>query len=599
MSAALSREPAELQALLGTPPGAARPQRAASALATAAERALERRPGDPQALVWRAEARLMSQRPADALRDVEDALAGAYDGAQARWLRAVCLSRLGRTRDAETAARRAVALAPEKPGGYALLGLLELQQGRPKEGLAFLEAAVRRARRRGWALGLRALALESLGRLAEARRDLGQALSDGPYPWMLARRAQLHNRLGFYWDGLADLKRLERALPGSPEPLMQAARIHLEQAQYRQALEKMGRAIRLSPADGRLLVERARLLATQHRLAEAVADIERAAALLPADDAVRFERQRLRVLAGAAFRCRGPREAGGRARWDFLKGLAAMKSGRFADAARAFGSVARAAGADEALRGRASFYRQAALVLRSGPAPARRQGPLSMALCGLGFRHPYQVSAETVRTLHAARLIYSNLSDERVSEFLSLFPAQVRPIVFRRADPEALVCARAVAKGLRGKGTVALATRGNPLFYGKLAERLVDLARRRRVPLRVPGSVSLAELFLAAGGEEAASAGLLVLDARQLGRGAPRPRTDVPLVVYNLGDAPARLGLLRRLKSLYPAGHPCHLLAGAGQDEYAPVRASVGGLRAALLAADPAVTLLLPPRSRP
>src|SRR5262249_45207180 len=113
-----------------------------------------------------------------------------------------------------------------------------------------------------------------------------------------------------------------------------------------------------------------------------------------------------------------------------LRGLADFRARRWAAARKRFEALARkASGRDGEAARRASFYAAAAKVLElDGPSA----GGATLTLCGLGYLHPWQTSVEVVRALAACRVIYTNHSDGEVAEFISLFGAEIRPVVFRK-----------------------------------------------------------------------------------------------------------------------------------------------------------------------
>lgn len=113
------------------------------------------------------------------------------------------------------AAARAERLRAERPGrawSEALVGRalsrLPPGSGRGKEALRALDAAARRAPRRGWTRAWRALGLIAAGRYAPALADLDAGLALQPYYYRAhAWRGGLLRRLGRVEEGLAALDR--------------------------------------------------------------------------------------------------------------------------------------------------------------------------------------------------------------------------------------------------------------------------------------------------------------------------------------------------------------------------------------------------------
>ena len=66
--------------------------------------------------------------------------------------------------------------------------------------------------------------------------------------------------------------------------------------------------------------------------------------------------------------------------------------------------------------------------------------------------------------------------------------------------------------------------------------------------------------------------------------------------VYNFSSGEHRREQCRQIQGQYDANDPCWLMAGSGYSEFEPLETTVGGLESVLMAADSAVTLLLPAR---
>jgi tetratricopeptide (TPR) repeat protein len=440
-------------------------------------------------------------------------------------------------------------------------------------------------------------------RLAEGRWNeaLAELADAGSSPFVRAQRAVALDRLGRFDEAVREWGLVARAMPGSPEPDMAAAQVLQDQAQYGRALRKLDRAVAAFPGRAEPLARRARLYSIQGRFDEAARDIEGALKAEPGQLPLELEEAKLAILRGRA------KEAGrlleslerrhpGEPELAWLRGVADCRSRRFDEAVRRFDEFTRRSRPlGEAAMRRASFYANAARVLAS--APLGGTSARELRLCGLGYRHPYQTSVEVILALASCRTIYSNHSDPAVAEFLTLFPAEPRVVVFRKWRTQAASCARQVFEGVGEGGTVGFVTRGHPLFFGTLAEKMVLRARRSGLPCKVYGSVNIAETFLGLAADPGRGApGVHVLDGRSMVEGRPPelPWGKVPAVIYNIGEPSQRRRLADVVSKRFPEGRACYLLAGSGAGEYEPRRGDVGGLARELESADPAVTLYIP-----
>lgn len=485
-------------------------------------------------------------------------------------------------------------LRPGSPAADAVEALLAAAGGERERALALADRSCA-GEAPAWARALRGALRARCGELDGAREDLDAALAREESPLALAARADALNRLGFFWLALRDLDRLRRLLPGDPEPDAAAVAIHRDQAQYAPALRRLSRLERLRPLDARWPRLRSEVLFVQGRAAEAARAVERAWRLAPGDAGVAYERVRLLALAGRgadaahALAC-APLPEPLRAH---LEGYLRARRGDWAGAERLFRRAAAAAGPESgSIRERAAMYAVVAREMRR-LRPVPRAGPRELRMMGLGYRQPFQVSVESLSLLAGAEIIYSNLSDAAVVDFVGLFGVPFKAIVFRRSDHDARRCARDVMPGFRRARVVGVVTRGHPLYYGRLAQRLAGLAARRGIALRVPGSTSLSDVFLALS-DAPPSSGLQIRDCGELRELDPR----AALILYNFaatGDWRAELP--RRLMGSYRPGQPAQLLPGSGEREFSPRPTTLAGMAQALRGADEAVTVLVPPAS--
>lgn len=487
-------------------------------------------------------------------------------------------------------------LLPQSAAGAAVEALLAAARGDAGGAAGLSGEAVTLSGSAPWALALRGTLLGRQGDLDAARADLDAALAREALPWALAARADALNRLGAFWLALEDLDRLRELLPGDPETDVLAAAIHRDQAQYADALRRLTRAEALSPGDPRFARLRSEVLFVQGKITAAARELEKAARLAPGDEALRFERVRLLALAGEDGRAERALAASGlpEVPRDFLLGYLRARRGRWKEAEALFAKVASADGERAgALREKAALYRA---VAREMPRLSKPAAPRTkeFRMAGLGYRQPFQTTIEALRFISTCGLIYSNLSDAAVVDFVGLFGVPFRAIVFRRSDLDAVQCAKDVMPGFRRARVVGVVTRGHPLFYGRLAYRLTVACRRRGYSVRVPASTSIADTIPALVGLRPASAGgLQVRDGGDLEGLDPR----LPLIVYNFPTAAdARAALAARLAASYAPESPAYLLAGSGDREFDPRPVSMSSLAAALAIADEAVTLFAPGR---
>jgi tetratricopeptide (TPR) repeat protein len=486
-------------------------------------------------------------------------------------------------------------LRPDGAAAPAVEAMLAAARGDKESSGRAAGTAVERSSRAPWALALRGALRGRWGDLDGARDDLDAALALETSAWALAARADALNRLGYFWLALEDLDRLRGLLPGDPEPDVLAAAIHRDQAQFADALRRLSRAEAQRPGEARFAKLKSEVLFVQGKLERAVRELERALRLAPDDAALRFERVRLLALSNrqrdAEAALKAARLSGPAA--DFLRGYLLARRRKWPAAGRLFAAVASAPGPEaDALRERARLYQEVARQMPGLKAPPRPRTK-EFRMTGLGYRQPFQTTVEALRWISSCDLIYSNLSDSSVVDFVGLFGLPFRAIVFRRSDQDAVKCAKDVMPGFRKARVVGVVTRGHPLYYGRLAWRLAVLSWRRGYTVRVPASTSIADVLPAlAGGVAGETRGLQVRDCSQLEHLDRR----LPLILYNFSAVgPWRAELSRKLAGLYGPEHPVLLLAGSGDREFSPFAATAATLEAALERADEAVTILLPP----
>ncbi len=480
---------------------------------------------------------------------------------------------------------------PGSAAGPAMKALLAAQRGDRAETERWLEASGPRGPE-GWALALRGMMRARWGDHDAARADLDATRRCERSAWASAERADAYNRVGMYTRALTELGRMRRAMPESPEPEIRASAIHLEQAQYEEAAACLASAVRLAPADPAVRRQLSRVHFVAGDLPSARLAIDEACRLAPGDESLRQERLRLCVLLDdektvAALL----KEAWPPGVRDFWLAYAACRKKRFDESVSLF-AAAEAACGDAQLASTCAFYRHVARVLSEAPKPAPLAGK-ELLIMGLGFRHPYQVSVETLWALRGCEEFFSNLSDMTVADMLGLFGVPLRTIVFRRTDGQSAPCARIVLKAMKRLGRGGVVTRGQPVYYGRLAYRLVLDCAARGIACRVPPSVSIADFLPSLVGRvRGAALGMEVRDTNGLAGLDPR----LPAVIYNFARGNGRRAQARAIAAMFAPEDPCWLMAGSGQNEYEPKETTIGALEPVLMQADAAVTLLLPAR---
>lgn len=555
-----------------------------------------------EARAWRAEALLLSGRRDEALRELDAAVARRPSAPWPRLLRAVARLAGGDAAGARVDARAAGRSRAAREAATAVAALSEGQAGRPDRGARLLDAVVRGAKPPVGLLALRGVLRRDARDLEGGLADLNRAVERAPTPWTLCERADALNRAGFYKDALADVDRAAQALPSAPQPRAQAANILFDQAFYPEALAKLEEALALAPGDPGLLARRARFLLVLQRLPDAEADLRRVLELDPGNGQARFELLQNLILQNRFDEAVAALDAAGLdAPFDrFLRGYAACRSGRHAAARKLF--LEAAASSEGPFAKRMRFFALVARVLGEGGSVSSEEGGVSprFYLCGIGIHHPYQLSVDIVRALARCDVLYNNVGDPQISEFLGLFKGQVRAVTRVFNEPATGRVARVLA-GAAQAATTGFVTRIHPFIYRRIANDLVRSCEERGITYRAFGAVSLTEvswgLAAEAGGGGTARA-LRVFDLVWLvGRPELLP-VDEPAVVYCIANGNDRAQFCAMIRAKYPARHRVFLLAGSGDREQEVAPVEVSALEPVLTAADMGAVLFVPPVER-
>lgn len=542
---------------------------------------------------WRGEAHLLAGRRAAARRDLNKSVALSKGWPWARLLLAVCRLTEGDT----DGARRDLAAIRSLPEAALVLALLEGQRGEAQKGVdtATRELAVRPT---GSLFAVRALLRQGLGDLPGTLADLNRAVALEPAAWIFIKRADVLNRSGFYRPALEDSFAAAALLPDSPEPRLQAANIYFDQAFYPEALEQIERALALQPDDAGLLSRRARFHLLLGRFEEAERGLDRACAREPDSGQLNFERLNVITLRGRyAEVLRDLRSGALPAPFNaYLTGYVLCRKGDRAGAVKHFLRAARQA--DGGFAERCRFY---ALVCRVLSKPVRKVGVRpQFYLCGVGIHHPYQVTVEILRALDACEVLYNNLGDPQVSEFLGLFRGEVRAVT--RVDNEpAMGRVKRILAGLKRGKTSGFVTRIHPFIYRRIANDLVTACEERKITYEAFGAVSLTEVAWGLSATEknhGAARGPFASRVFDLSYLLKNPRflqPAYPTIVYAIANDEDRKGFCALLRLKYSRDHIVFLLAGSGDREQQVVSAPVKDAEKMLLSLDLGTVMYLPP----
>lgn len=532
------------------------------------DQAVARDPSLLEARVWRAQACLALRDAGAALSDLDALAAVRRPSGWEDYLRGLSLMTLGRSAEAEASLRRA-ARRGVGARADAMRALALAERGRFRAALGLLKSAEGKPGSAGVPLGaFEGMILRQSGDLEGSLKALIRAGRGArPYPWVFSHRADVHNRMGFYQQALVDLKRFNALLPREPSAFAQAANVLYDQAYYDGALKAIGAAAALAPRDPDLAARRAQILVSAGRVAEASRVLRAALRLAPDDAHLREELIEAAVMAGKAPLARAELSRGGLAETPFgrlMRGVLLSREGKRAAARALFESAAGALKRGEPLRERALFYAELVRALHG-----RARGAPGLSLCGVGVRHPFQLTVETARALAGSRTIFTNLPDIEARRFLALFPGRVVSVP-RRPDRTNRDRARWVVGRLKAGEPSAFLTRIHPFVYRRMGYELLTMCRAKGLPVRAFGAVSLTELAACRAVDEGAappSDGLRVFDIAWLNRHPGELRPSDPTVIYCIGDDRERPRLVRLLRRAYPASGGAYLLGGSGDRE--------------------------------
>ena len=555
------------------------------------------------ALRAEAEARLPLGELAAARSALDAALSLAPKDPQARLLSASTRLASGDLEGAGADLDAAEAAAAPREAALAARALLMAQSGREADGVALLDQAIKAAAT-GWLHALRGTLRRGLGDLPGARADLDRAVETEASPWVLAARADVLTRSGFYKDALKDLERASALAPGSAALHAQAANVYFDQAFYTEAIQCSDKALALGPADPGLLARRARFDTVLGKLAEAERGYTRSLELAPHDSQIRFERLSvLALLDRGAEVLRALKEGGLPPVLEtWLRAVVAFRAGKRGAARKLFLQVAE--GGHGGLSERARLNAEVAYVLGdrtfSKKPPKRAKGSPDFYMCGIGILHPFQATVEIMRTLDRCGVIYNNLGDPQIADFLGLFRAEIRAVDRRPGEPAMGRVRRILAGVAPGKLPTGFVTRIHPFIYRRIANDLAQHCEDTKISYRAYASVSLTEAAWGLGDEKApvpprgAPFASRVFDLIWLVKRPHLLDPDLVNVVYCIADADQRRKLCSIILEKYPPRHPAYMLAGSGDKENEVREFTVTELAEALPGYDLGAVLYLP-----
>jgi predicted O-linked N-acetylglucosamine transferase (SPINDLY family) len=244
---------------------------------------LGKAPRNPEALTLRGIATLMAGAPADAARDLRQALVALpRDGMALEYL-GLALLQLGEFAEAEQVLRRAAALPGAPPSVPLRLGLAMLHQGRAAESLPTLRQALQQAPDHPDCLLAMGRALAATGDADAAAAQFSATLRVSPgHPDALYNLGVLALDHGDWPQARGHFEAAVASHPGHAEAWINLAIVfeHLEQPS--EAVSRLERALTIAPGHPQALANLGHLLLQSGRHDEARQRFESALAAAPA-----------------------------------------------------------------------------------------------------------------------------------------------------------------------------------------------------------------------------------------------------------------------------------------------------------------------------
>jgi hypothetical protein len=283
----------------------------------------------------------------------------------------------------------------------------------------------------------------------------------------------------------------------------------------------------------------------------------------------------------------------------YLTGYVHCRKGERAKAVKPF--LAAASFSEGGFAERCRFYALVCRVLSEKPPKKAVKHP-QFYMCGVGIHHPYQITTEILRALDACEVLYNNLGDPQVSEFLGLFGAEIRAVT--RVDNEpAMGRVKRIIAGLQKGRTSGFVTRIHPFIYRRIANDLAVVCDEKKIDFKAFGAVSLTEVAWGLGtaepdhGPARGPFGLRVFDLFYLVAHKKLLEPAHPTVVYAIANDDDRRAFCALVRERYAPDRTVYFLAGSGDREQQVVSARVKDVEAKLLSLDLGTVMYLPPNS--
>jgi tetratricopeptide (TPR) repeat protein len=197
----------------------------------------------------------------------------------------------GRLAEAEALYRQTIAVEPNHADALHLLGVIASQVGRHDVAVELIDLAIGQDARNSLYHSNRGLALQGLGRFAEALASYDRALALRPgYPEALFNRAVSLQALARFEQALAGYDRALAVRPDHAEALSNRGVVLHKLGRIAEAIASYERALATRPTFVEALANRGNALAELGRREEALASYERALAVRPDHADVLFHR---------------------------------------------------------------------------------------------------------------------------------------------------------------------------------------------------------------------------------------------------------------------------------------------------------------------
>ncbi|HEY4076050.1 MAG TPA: tetratricopeptide repeat protein [Rhizomicrobium sp.] len=195
---------------------------------------------------------------------------------------AIALHQTGNLAEAEKLYLQLMAVAPREATSHHLLGVVRAQQGRNREALELMDAALKIAPDAPEILSNYGNVLKTQGQFEGALASYDRALAIKPdYVAVLNKRGQVLRDMGRFGDALASYDKALATQPDFVEAWSNRGVILSDMGRHDQALTSYDRALALAPDFPDALNNRALTMKAMKRHAEALASVERALAVHP------------------------------------------------------------------------------------------------------------------------------------------------------------------------------------------------------------------------------------------------------------------------------------------------------------------------------